>query len=96
MNVAIYVDDISLSSNNEAALMSAFQGVIREAKSSGFVINDQKTIPITSHIEIFNCSLTYGSTSVLESRRTKFYATERTEDSIAAFEAYCKKVHKTS
>lgn len=92
IKVAIYVDDISVSSSNRDALEFFFARMRDAAELSGFRLNSQKTAPVSDGLEVFNCTLSHGATDVLEARRSEFYATERSPLGSAAFEAYCEKV----
>ncbi|MDT4877803.1 hypothetical protein FQZ97_1133520 [compost metagenome] len=83
------MDDICLSSKDEAALTEAFAGLLRAVGEAGFVLNDEKTRPPSAAIDIFNCSLENGVTGVLPERITEFYAVERSDASALAFDIYC-------
>ncbi|ATU95421.1 hypothetical protein B5P45_22125 [Phyllobacterium zundukense] len=89
ITVSVYMDDICLSGNDEAALQVAFDGLLAAAHVAGFELNDDKTRPPAPQIDIFNCTLENGKTEVLPERIDKFYAEFRTGAGEASFETYC-------
>ncbi|WP_342849264.1 reverse transcriptase domain-containing protein [Ahrensia kielensis] len=88
ITVSVYMDDICLSSQDEAALWVAFDDLKTTMDAAGFSLNADKTREPASSIDIFNCSLEKANSDVLENRIEEFYAVERSEESIAAFETY--------
>jgi hypothetical protein len=89
ITVSVYMDDICLSSESDAALQVAFDGLLEAVAAAGFHLNDDKTRPPALQIDIFNCSLENGKTEVLPERIDEFYAEYRTPAGEDAFEAYC-------
>ncbi len=89
ITISVYMDDICLSSNSEADLQEAFDGLIAAVDEAGFSLNDEKTRRPAPHIDIFNCSLTNGKTVVLKERVDAFFAEEHSAASQAGFEVYC-------
>jgi hypothetical protein len=89
ITASVYMDDICLSSKDEAALTDAFAGLLQAVGEAGFVLNDEKSRPPSAAIDIFNCSLENGVTGVLPERIAEFYAVERSDPSALAFDIYC-------
>jgi hypothetical protein len=94
ITVSIYVDDISLSSQDEQALLAAFEQANQAFIASGFTGNADKTIGPSPIIEVFNCSLAQGVTAVTPARIADFQASEHSEVSSDAFAAYCEQVEE--
>lgn len=93
VTVAIFVDDISLSSNNLTVLCSAFERLKASVVTSPFSINPLKTVSPTDCLEIFNCNLAHLSSFVAPDRIKTFYSdASRGKASIDGFERYCSKV----
>ena len=87
---SVYIDDISVSSNDLPILESVFAEMIEKAREADFQINTTKFAKPSSSIELFNCDLKTDHTEVSAGRRAKFYAEKRTPASEAAFERYCE------
>jgi hypothetical protein len=86
--VSMYVDDISLSSDDEKALSEAF-GILKEKiAEANFQISPLKIREPATGIDLFNCDLRNGSTFVRPSRIEHFYSEERSELSVMGFENY--------
>lgn len=92
VKVGLYVDDISLSSDDEAALLQAYNSTLDVIAADGFSSNPQKLRPPAGSINIFNCDLAHGKTTVLDSRIDEFFSNNPTPESEAAFAAYCESV----
>lgn len=92
VTVSVYVDDISLSSQDEQALQAAFEQAGLALVASGFTANANKTVSPSSNIEVFNCNLTQGSTAVTDARKAEFQDSEHSDVSSDAFAAYCEHV----
>jgi nitroimidazol reductase NimA-like FMN-containing flavoprotein (pyridoxamine 5'-phosphate oxidase superfamily) len=90
--VSVYMDDISLSGNDELALTRAFGELCDAVEQSGFSLNRSKLCSPTQNLVIFNCDLQNGLSRVQATRITKFFSTPRSEDSARAFRAYCASV----
>lgn len=86
---SVYMDDLCLSGPNLAELKAAFDGLVAAVEQAGFTLNDKKTREPAEQIDIFNCSLANDSTAVLQDRVDEFYANERSEAAVDAFETYC-------
>jgi hypothetical protein len=89
---SVYLDDIALSGDDVAALTDAF-GKLKEAVAAAhFILNDDKVREPAEQIDLFNCDLSRGSSSVTDERVAAFYAAEVTDAGTAAFERYREKV----
>ncbi|MEL7700049.1 reverse transcriptase domain-containing protein, partial [Citromicrobium bathyomarinum] len=64
VHVAAYVDDISLSSDDGDALEAAYETTLRALAADGFAISTEKLRPPSEAIDIFNCDLSEGVTTV--------------------------------
>ncbi len=92
VTISVYMDDISLSSDNERALQSAFENVLLALKSANFEVNDTKVRAPSAKMDIFNCDLAPGKVEVQQQRIDTFYAEQRSPLSIAGFEEYLERV----
>lgn len=92
LTVSVYVDDIALSSNNRRRIERAYNRLRKAIIKSNLAINDDKSIPPSLTLKVFNCHLSRRDTVVTEERRNDFYAFERSDLSVAAFEDYCDAV----
>lgn len=86
---SVYMDDLCLSSQDQAELKVAFDGLIAAVAEAGFSLNDEKTREPAVQIDIFNCLLENGSTTVLPERIDSFFAKERDPAAVEAFNTYC-------
>ncbi len=91
---AVYVDDISLSSDNFSDLRVAFGKLKEIAQESNFRINEEKVVEPCKIMDIFNITLQKGSTKINWARVEKFYQYCPDEASILAFEAYKSRIEK--
>jgi len=92
VTVAVYVDDISLSSNDLPALCDAFEEISMAFAPSSFKANDAKTVEPCEVLSVFNCYLSMGRAMVLTERIAEFYASPRSPASIAGFQSYVDSV----
>jgi len=90
--VAVYVDDISLSSNDPAQLVSRYNELMQAIVEAGLNTNKAKCVEPCSDLTVFNCSLRNGKTSVTPDRIAEFHASPPTPASLAGFENYCQSV----
>ncbi|CAN5297516.1 hypothetical protein BH09PSE2_BH09PSE2_10280 [soil metagenome] len=90
--VGVYLDDISVSSDDETLLVETFEQIVALVEPSGFLINLDKTEPPASNISLFNCDLRMGYCSVTNERIAAFAAVTHSDQSEAGFEAYCVSV----
>lgn len=92
ITVSVYVDDISLSSQNEKALQTAFDKANEILVASGFTANVDKTVRPSPNAEMFNCSISEGVTVVTSERIAEFQDSKKSRESNDAFTAYCQRV----
>ena len=92
ISVSVYVDDISLSSSDPTVLLAAVQRVREAFAASGFSANESKTQGPARRIEVFNCDLSHGATTVTLARISDFEATAHNEARWEAFQQYRAKV----
>lgn len=93
VSISVFVDDISVSSNDPDLLSMIFDQLRSCFDDSPFSLNENKTIEPTERLQIFNCKLAHQVSSVTQERINEFYATDdRSEASIAGFEDYCLRV----
>jgi Reverse transcriptase (RNA-dependent DNA polymerase) len=92
VKAAVYVDDISLSSNDLEALQEAYNATLAMIESDGFSINSGKLRPPANMIDIFNCDLEHGKTSVTDDRIEAFLSNNPSQEAEEAFVAYCASV----
>lgn len=92
--VTVYMDDISLSSDDQAALETAFAELHQCLADAGFETSPAKTRPPAPTIDVFNCDLECGRTVVRDERIDIFTAEPRTQPSIDAFARYCASVEQ--
>ncbi|WP_232494820.1 reverse transcriptase domain-containing protein [Novosphingobium kaempferiae] len=72
--ISVYMDDITLSGDNEAAVSDALEQVNRAAETSRFTFNPEKIQPPTSTVTNFNIAFGSGSMQVTEERMDEFKA----------------------
>ncbi len=88
VTVSVYMDDISLSSNDEGKLRQAFETARVRLEEASFIINASKVREPGQAMDLFNCDLRSGHTSVKMSRVEAFYADDPAQPSEDAFERY--------
>jgi hypothetical protein len=89
---SVYLDDIALSSNDLDALASGFCELKAAVVAANFALNEDKVREPADQIDLFNCDLSQGRSSVTDERVAAFYAAEVTEPGAAAFERYRENV----
>lgn len=94
VTVGVYVDDISLSSNDPDRLARCYYGLLNAMKEAALHAKQSKCVPPTREVDIFNCHLEKESTQVLDERREDFFSVPRSECSAEAFKSYCVRVTK--
>jgi hypothetical protein len=92
VNVGVYVDDISLSSDDAAELQKAYDSTLVALAADGFALSAAKLRPPAPAIDIFNCDLTHGQARVSDDRINVFLATGPSQTAEDAFVAYCASV----
>ncbi|WP_415187463.1 reverse transcriptase domain-containing protein [Rhodomicrobium sp.] len=90
--LSVYVDDITLSSNDFNLISECFHYVCDAVIGSNFRINKNKSTGPSEFIDLFNCSLTSTKTFVTQERKNIFYSLPKSENSAVAFESYCARV----
>lgn len=94
LRVSIYMDDIAISSNNQAQLTAAYQELLQRVAEANFTLSEEKMRSPASEIDLFNCDLSHGLTQVRPDRIAAFNAKERSEASRNGFERYVDSVIK--
>jgi hypothetical protein len=92
IKVGVYVDDISLSSDDEAGLQQAYDAILAVIAADGFSVSATKLRPPANAINIFNCDLAHGQASVTDDRISEFLASGPSQAAEDAFVAYCATV----
>jgi hypothetical protein len=92
IKVGVYVDDISLSSDNVDELQKAYDATLAIIGSDGFAVSDDKLRPPAPAIDIFNCDLAHGQSSVTDVRVNAFFSSQRSLEAEEAFVSYCASV----
>ena len=93
-NVAVYVDDISLSSNDPVQLTARYHELLDAIDHAGLTANTGKCVSPCRDLTVFNCSLRNGETAVTPNRVSEFHATLQSPASLAGFEHYCQSVER--
>ena len=92
INTSVYMDDISISSNDKDELENAYAATLEILKKDGFQCSLEKLRAPAYAIDVFNCDLTYGVSKVKDTRVVKFFDGNPNEVSELAFNAYCESV----
>lgn len=92
IKVGVYVDDISLSSDDEAELQQAYETILGVIAADGFAVSQAKLRPPAQMIDIFNCELAHGMASVSDDRVNAFQLSYPSQEAERAFIAYCASV----
>lgn len=92
VDVSVYMDDISLSSQDSAALGTAFDETVKALEEDGFSVSAAKLRPPAPLIDIFNCDLAHGKTVVRNDRILAFEAAVPSQAAEDAFIRYCASV----
>ena len=88
----VYMDDLSLSSDDLSALQMAFDELLIEVGNAGFEVSPNKTRAPGAAIDLFNCDLSHGQTRVSDDRINAFLANHPSQHSEDAFVSYCESV----
>lgn len=94
LTVSVYVDDISLSSNDLPLLQTRYEELLQAVENANFTVNADECVAPCRDITIFNCSLCNGETMVTPNRVAEFYRVPRSPESCAGFERYCASVRR--
>jgi len=92
VTVSVYVDDISLSSDDLGALEAAYHATIGVLEADNFQVSADKLRPPAAAIDVFNCDLAHGHAKVRDDRIGQFMADAPSQEAEAAFAAYCASV----
>lgn len=92
VNVAVYVDDISLSSNDVDDLQQAYDMTLVALAKDGFAVSVDKLRCPSPAIDIFNCDLSHGEARVKHERANAFFMSAPSKAAEEAFIAYCATV----
>lgn len=92
VKVGVYVDDISLSSDDANELQQAYVATLAVIAADGFGVSVNKLRPPALAIDIFNCDLAHGKTSVTDDRINTFLAGNPSQAAEDAFASYCESV----
>lgn len=90
--VTVYMDDISLSSDDLAELQSAFNELLASLEEAEFEVNPAKTRTPGPAMDLFNCDVEQGRTVVADERVDLFLSEPRSQVSVTAFHDYCESV----
>lgn len=94
ITLSVYMDDIAISSPSNDVLQRVFQELKIKIQEANFPINLEKTMPPTELLGLFNCELEYNRASVMQARRSAFYAGMPSEAACEAFEGYCRSIER--
>ena len=92
VSVSVYMDDISLSSDDETELVKAYESTLAALAADGFKVSADKLRKPANAIDVFNCDLTHGRSVVRDERIAEFFAGGPDQISEEAFIAYCASV----
>ncbi len=92
VKAGVYVDDISLSSDDADELQQAYDMTLAVIAADGFAVSPAKLRPPAPAIDIFNCDLAQGKASVTDDRINAFLADNPSQAAEDAFVAYCASV----
>lgn len=94
MSVCVYMDDISLSSDDPGELQASYEALKEVLVEANLSVNQGKDQPPTDQINLFNCNLAYGEASVSAARRAVFLEKDPSPFSLNSFERYCASVER--
>jgi hypothetical protein len=92
--LTVYMDDISLSSDDLAGLELAFSELLSQLQAAQFEVSSAKVRKPAEAMDLFNCDVTCGQTTVRPERVVLFNSKERPETSLVAFDRYCQSVER--
>jgi len=92
VRASVYMDDISLSSDDHGALLDTYASTLAVLEADGFEVSVEKLRTPAAAIDIFNCDLSHRRSVVREDRIAEFFAGEPNEISEEAFSSYCASV----
>lgn len=92
--VAVYVDDISISSDDLGELRECYGQLLLGMNEGGWRLNELKSVAPCETMTIFNCTLQRGLSYVTKDRIALFDSAPRTPESIEGFKRYCASVEQ--
>ncbi len=92
--VSVYMDDISISSDDLTALQQVYDQLIGVLPENGFEINPAKAVEPHPYLIVFNCDLEQGRTRVTDERIAEFLASAPSQEAEDAFVSYCVSVER--
>jgi hypothetical protein len=94
VTVGVYMDDISLSSDDASDLQQAYDATLAVIVADGLAVSANKLRPPASTIDIFNCDLAHGRANVTDDRINAFFADNPSQVAEDAFVSYCVSVEQ--
>lgn len=94
LTVSIYVDDISLSSNDINALFDGYSQVCEAVETAGFSLSPEKSVSPCDSLTVFNCQLQAGKTFVTPDRKGLFLRKQPSPTQLEGFERYVHSVER--
>lgn len=94
LTVSVYVDDISLSSNDFPLLQARYYELLQAVDNANFRVNADKCFAPRRDMTVFNCILRNGETMVAPDRVAEFYRMPHSPESCAEFERYLASVKR--
>lgn len=95
--ISVYMDDIVISSNDEDSLSQLFDEIFIAADKSKFILNSDKTKPVSQKTEAFNIVLSHGNMTIEYERFVKFqqaYALSKSKPQKRGIGSYVGSVNK--
>ncbi|WP_162199241.1 reverse transcriptase domain-containing protein [Aurantiacibacter gangjinensis] len=77
LRVSVYVDDITISGDDNASLVESMAALDHAARTSNFELSDQKTQGPASEVTSFNIRFGSGRMEIIEDRMAEFEAAIR-------------------
>jgi hypothetical protein len=89
---SIYIDDIAIAADDLVALKESFEVLTTAAAAANLPLNEAKVSKPADRVDLFNCDLARGTSTVKDERIAEFYAKAHSRRAIEAFERYRTKV----
>jgi len=89
---SVYLDDIAISADDRGDLTRAFDELRAAVRAANFELNEAKVSGPAPQIDLFNCDLSHGNSTVSDNRVAAFQEHNPSDDSLAAFETYMASV----
>jgi hypothetical protein len=94
VTISVYMDDISLSSDDFGELRMAYDKLLERLAEANLEVSPQKVREPSPSMDVFNCDLERGQTEVQQQRIHIFKAEPRSDASVEAFARYCLSVEE--